>query len=675
MDLLKSKIFPFLGRVRKVFADSLFFVFKIFRSGRKNIPAANTDLDKKLVYSLSKTKIPGWRQMHHLKRVLSKKESRVINFLIFFIILNLAFIGFNFGRSHLKAVPVAGGQYSEGLIGAPARINPLYESLNDADSDISRLIYSSLFKYGENGELVKDLADDYQISADGTTYTIKIKNDVRWHHGEKLSADDIVFTFAAIKNPAYNSPLRFSFEGVEITKQDDRTVVFKLSEKYAPFLGLLTFGILPEGLWDQISPESASLAKLNLEPIGSGPYEFKSLSKDKSGNIKIFNLTVNKNYYGQKPYLKEISFKFYGDQTEAISALNNNDVDGLNYLPKENKNDLIARNSLNFHQLNLPRIKAVFFNQEKNKFLKEVKTRQALAYSSPRNEIIDKALSGSARPVTGPILPDNFAYDSAVEKFDFNLDKAAALLAEAGWKKEIITKEEIDSLQAKQKKATTSKDVLTDEEKIKIDLGEGTWLSREIKQAVSKTTTKTTTKQVPAPTPKKEYLTIKLTIIDNDEDAAIAEIIKENWEKLGVKTEIEPIPSKEIQTGTIKPRAYEALLFSQQVGNDPDAYVFWHSSQAGAGGLNLSNYKSEEADKMLEEGRTTVNANERIADYKKFQEIIATDTPAVFLFSPYYTYVQNKKIKGFAVKSIATPSDRFADVSRWYTKTGERLEW
>jgi len=117
------------------------------------------------------------------------------------------------------------------------------------------------------------------------------------------------------------------------------------------------------------------------------------------------------------------------------------------------------------------------------------------------------------------------------------------------------------------------------------------------------------------------------------------------------------------------------LLFSEQVGNDPDVYVFWHSTQVGTNGLNLSNYKNEDVDKVLEDGRTNVDKTQRLADYQQFQTLLTNDAPAIFLFSPYYNYVQNKKIKGFAVKSIAQPADRFTDMADWYTKTGERLEW
>jgi peptide/nickel transport system substrate-binding protein len=666
MGLFKRNKTPLFARVKNFFANSIFFVGKFFSSHKIN-RVDNASYDKKLVYSLSKSKIPNLTQLKHLGKTLSKEEFAWLNFFIFFIILNLGWLGFNAAQNHLRSVPVVGGQYREGLIGSPVHINPLYTNLSDVDNDISRLIYSSLFKYDANGQLIGDLAESYQVSADGKTYTIKLKDGARWQNGDKLTADDVIFTFEDITNPAYNSPLRASFSGVDASKQDDKTVVFTLTENYAPFLSLLTFGILPQSVWAQIDPPSAPIAEGNLKPLGSGPYEFKSLTKDKSGDIKTYTLTINKNYYGQKPYLKDIVFKFYGSIPETISALNDNSIDGLSNLTQGDRANLIAKNSINFNQLNLPRLKAIFFNQVKNPALKDVQVRKALSFATPKQKIIDQAENGNAKVADGPIPDNSYAFNSGIEKYSFDLNHAASILDAAGWKKLTVSTNDITLLKAK----NASSSVLSDDEKTELALGEGVWLYQD--QPVAKTTTVKNSKAPIATV--RNYLIVNLSIVDDDENNQIASIIKDSWEKLGVKTLISPVPVKDIQAGIVKPKNYEALLFSEQIGNDPDVYIFWDSTQAGANGLNLSNYKNEEADKVLEDGRTNLDPKQRIADYQQFQTIITNDAPAVFLFSPYFNYVQNKKFKGFAVKSIATPADRFSNITDWYVKTGERLEW
>jgi len=658
VDLLKSKIFPLLNKIKKFFLKTILFVFRIFKKKEKMPKSDYVDFDKKLVYSLSRSKIPSLRQIKHAGKVLSKKELLAVRFLSFFILLNLIFLGSIFFKNHLIVGPIVGGEYVEGLVGTIKYVNPLYSSISDVDSDVSRLVYSSLFRYNKNGELVHDLAKDYQISEDGKVYTFQIRDDVYWHYGEKLTVDDIIFTFNAIKNPSYASSLRLGFAGVRIEKKDETHINFVLSEKYAPFLELLTFGIIPQELWIQITPESANLAELNLKPIGSGPYKFKSLIKDKSGNIRAYNLTLNEGYYGQNPYIKDLTFKFFINFTEAVSALNENIVDGISYLPNENKNDLVARDSLNFHKLNLPQIKAIFFNQEKNENLAEIKVRKALALAINKETLVSGVLEGEAGIADGPILFGSFAYNQEKEKYNFNKEEAEKLLDEVGWKKINISREEVEEINIKEETSTSTEDKISIEEENKKAMGPGDWRGKNVSDKKG-----------------TEYLIVFLTTIDDEENQKVAEAIKRYWEDIGVKIVLNMVPVSQIQSTVIEPRDFESLFFGQVVGHDPDSYVFWHSSQVGEGGLNLSNYANDDVDKMLEEGRLTLNKDERIEKYKKFQEIIANDIPAIFMYSPFYTYIQSKKIKGFETINISSPSDRFADINEWYIKTGRRLAW
>lgn len=661
MGLLKSKI----SKEKESLAPFFSGVSSFFSKKKKTISLASGEMDKKLVYSLSKSKMPSWQQIKYVGRVLTPKEFLTVKIFSFLIILSLGFLGFNFYHKHLKTTPVLGGKYTEGLVGAPQRINPLYSSINDADADISRLIFSSLFKFDVSGNPEKDLVDDYQISDDGKTYTFKIKSGAHWQDGNPLTVEDVFFTFQAIKDPAYNSPLKPSFTGIEAKIEGDNTIIFTLPEKYAPFLNLLTFGVMPAKIWGQIPPQSAPLADLNLRPIGSGAYKVKSWSKDKSGNIKIYNLTVNDDYYGKKPYIKDLVFKFFGNFTEAINALNNGETDGLSYLPKNEKSSLVAKSSLNLNKLAMPKIKAIFFNGEKNPALYDLKVRQALAYVSPREKIINDILGSEASPAYGPIPSESFAYNPNLEKYDFNLEKSTVLLSGAGWKKDNWTEADITALKEKEDKATSTS-ALTEEEKMKIAWGAGQWLFKEeLIDKKDKKNTKT----------KRTYLSISLTVLDDEESANTARLIMQAWEQLGIKVSLDLVSVSQVQASVIKPRNYEAILFSELLGNDPDSYFFWHSSQAGEGGLNLSNYKNEEADKLLEEGRVALTKQERIDDYQKFQAMVNQDAAAIFLYSPFYTYPQGKRVKNFGVKTVATPADRFADINEWYVKTGQRFVW
>jgi len=649
-----QKIKIFFAYIRKLSVN--FFSILAAKLNLKIKPADETgssrqsELDKKLVYSLSKSRIPTLKQLKYLKIFLNRQELWLIRVSLVIILISVSAFSVRFYYNHLEIVPVAGGAYSEGIVGSPKYINPLYSSLSDTDSDLERLIYSSLFKVGVKNEPVKDLAEDYEISPDNKSYLIKIRKNAKWHGGQNLTADDVVFTFRSIKNADYKSPLRLRFSGVDIEKVDDNTVRFKLSEPYAAFLSLLTFGIMPQEMWLDIPPGSAHLAELNIKPIGSGPYEFKSLVKDKNGNIKSYNLIASKDYYSGEAKVTDLKILFFPAITEAITALDDGSIDGLNRLPRSYAGEIMGKSSVNIHEISLPQLMAVFFNQQTNLALKEKKIRQALSLAIDKEKIINQGTEEKARKIDGPILPDNFAFDPDVKKYDFDAAAAAKLLDESGWVLKNISGADLE----KAKLDAAAKDQKTKEAaQATVAAGEGVWRVKDNK-----------------------FFSIKLTTVNTPENSRVAEMIKNDWQtNLNVKVTSDLIEADKIQAETIKPRNYEALFYGEILGGDPDVYAFWHSSQAGSVGLNLSNFNNKDADKLLEDARLIADTAKRKDYYRKFQEIVADEAPAVFLYSPLYLYPQAKMIKNFSVTSLIVPSDRFNKISEWYINTDKKIVW
>lgn len=650
MDASNESNFNFIKKAKNK-------IVNFFNFFKNNKIRQQTQLDQKLIYSLSKSKVPNLKQFKYFNFYLNKFEKIVFyaSFLVFFA--SLGFLGFSFYKNNLIVVPAFGGEHSEALIGYPKYINPLYSSVSDADSDITSLIFSSLFKRNSSADLINDLTTDYFISEDAKTYTFNIREDAVWHNGEKLSAKDIVFTFNAIKNEQYKSPLRSRFLGVKIEEAGDYQIKFILEQPYTPFVELLTFGILPHNLWAEISPGTASLSELNLWPIGSGPYKFKSAIKDKkSGRIKEYYLVVNDEYYGKKPYIEKINFLFFVNYEEAINALNQNIVNAISYLPQEYHSQIVSKESYNFHRIILPQITTIFFNQKNNEVLKDKDFRRALAIAINKEEI-EKNFDGQISMIDGPFLPDSFGYNPDIKKYDFNQVEARKIFDEKDWKIAEINEEDLKTAQAEIEAlaASSSEDQIDSpeikslEEKLKI--GQGNWRQKD-----------------------GQYLKIKLSGVDNRENRAVLESVKNYWEKIGVKTELEFYSPESVQSDFIKPRNFEALFYSQILGQDPDPYVFWHSSQANTG-LNLSDFENKDLDKLLEEARTSMNYDLRAENYKKFQEIITNEIPAIFMYSQTYTYLQNKKVKGFDVKKIINPYNRFANIFDWYITIKKKLSF
>jgi len=648
VNSLKSKITTIFKNAKIFLVNFLTKIIPGKKEINENNISSQTELDKKLIYSLSKSKIPNLRQIKYLKRYLSPREKWIMRISFIVIFFSLLFLAYNIYTTKLQLVPIEGGKYVEGLIGSPKYINPLYAQASDVDSDMEYLVFSRLFKRDVESSLKNDLVKNYSVSDDGKIYSFEIRDDIKWHTGESLTADDVIFTFHAIKDIQYNSPLRSSFSGVDIEKTGDYAFNFLLSEPYAPFLELLTFGILPGDLWFSFMPESASLAELNLKPIGSGPYKFKSLIKDKAGRIREINLVLNNDYYGEKPLVEEVSFVFFDSFEESIQALNDNKINGISYLPPNASESLVSIDSLQLHKMNLPQVNALFFNQE-IEILKNKEIKQVLAYAINKNQIISDDLNGEARIVQGPILSSSFAYNNEIKKYNFDIEEAKKILDEDGWEIEKVSQEDLAI--AEENKENEDEDLKEDALE-KLLVGEGQWLKKDGK-----------------------YLVLNLTTVEIDENIKIANRIQEYWQSIGVKTNLNIVSPVEIQPEIIIPRKYDVLLYGQILGNDPDLYVFWHSSQASEIGLNLSNYENKDLDKILEEARLSSDTEFRKEKYYEFQKIILDDLPAVFLYSPYYTYVQDKKIKGFEIKNILMPRDRFSNISNWYIKTGKRIVW
>lgn len=531
-------------------------------------------------------------------------------FLVFIFVGSLFSWGVLFYYSKTKAIASYGGEYIEGSVGQPQYINPILAQSNDTDRDLTQIIYNSLLKYDEKGKLIPDLAESYDISDDKTTYTLHLRNGVQWHDGESFSASDVMFTVDLISDPAYKSPLRSNWQGIESRQIDEDTVQFQIKTPYVGFLNNLTFGILPKHIWESIEPEKTLLTPINLTPIGTGPFKYSQFQKDSKDNILSYKLVANPNYFEGKPYLSKITFNFYSDEDSLIDAYNRKEVMGISNLSSLKTKNIKLSQSTVIHTFNTPRYFSVFINQTKSVPLASDEVRTALDLATNREEIINGVLDGKGVSVYSPFLPGMIGYSSDI-KTDFDLEKARKLLDENGWK--------------------------TGEDGIRKK--------------------------------SNDRLEINLVTTDWEELSKTAEILRSQWEKIGAKVNVTSLSISDIQQNYIKPREYEALLFGQVLSADPDPFSFWHSSQKKDPGLNLSLFGKDDTDKLIDDGRTEFDPEKRNQLYLEFQKKLAEETPAIFLYSPSYIYPVNKSVQGIGIETLISPSKRFCDISHWYMKT------
>ncbi len=566
--------------------------------------------------------MPSWRQLHYIPGVLSRTEQRVVLGLIGVIIVAAGVIGVRVWQLHVVSVPAHGGDYIEGLVGEPTYINPLYAGANEVDLDLTRLVYSGLMRATPEGAVVPDLAENVEVSEDGKVITAVLREGLRFHDGQPLTSDDVLFTFEAIQNPAYKSVHAATFRGVTVAATDERTVTFTLSEPYAPFLTALTIGILPAHVWRDVPPQSANLAEFNLKPIGSGPFKFKAFSRDQLGGIHSYTFERFTGGGGMSPFVNRIVFRFYADYESAAEAFRGRQIDGLGFAPTTLRDRLRARNDAREYVLAIPQYTALFFNQNHAAVLKDPQVREALTIAIDRERIIRDALDGAGELVDGPVFAGFAGVTSTPARAALDPAHAAELLEKAGWK-----------------------------------MPEG--------GGVRVKTTKDSKGRVTATT----TLTLTLTTVQRDETSAAVKAVAEAWQGIGVDVKVDEVPAARMQRDVIKTHAYDVLLYGQILGRDPDPFPFWHSSQSGEGGLNLALYGNRNADALLEAARKEQDVAKRGQLYTQFAELVVRERAAVFLYRPLYPYFVTNSVKGIRADEIAVPADRFAGIADWYIKT------
>lgn len=570
-----------------------------------------------LKYTLFKKRfnLPSLREIVYVLRNMGAVK-KLLFFVFFIALLFSAFsILVNLNNRLLVDSPSYKGTLKEGIVGTPRFINPVL-AVSDPDRDMVSLVYSGLMRPDNQGNLIKDMAESMEVSEDGLEYTFKLKEDLKWHDGEPITSDDIIFTIEKTKDPAMKSPKRASWEGVSAEKIDNLTLKFTLKKPYSPFLENTILGILPKHLWSKITSEQSISSNLNIAPIGSGPYKIKEIKRDSSGIISSYELAANEDFALGKPFIKKLALKFYPSEVSLLKAYRDKEIESVNAINPSSV-DSIKRNDNVVNEFFLPRVFGVFFNQNNAKIFAEAEVRSALNKAVDRQKIIEEALSGFGARLYHPIPPGAFGAVNTAEEDSFSPQEAVDILERNGWKMN-----EEEGVMEKKKKNETLR------------------------------------------------LSFSISTSDLPELKQTADILKSSWESIGAKVEVKIFEIGDLNQNIIRPRRYDSLLFGEITGRDPDPFVFWHSSQRNDPGLNIALYTNITADRLLEEARTTQDKQERENKYTEFQEEVSKDVPAIFIFSPSFIYVTPQGLKGLEkMKEVVVSSERFSMIHTWYTST------
>lgn len=516
-------------------------------------------------------------------------------------------------RYYQAAQPVDGGILTEGVSGAFTTANPVYAT-GAVDTSVSRLVFASLMKYDSDGVLIGDLARDIKVNNPGNKYTVTLKDNISWHDGTALTADDVVFTYDVIKHADAKSPLRPNWQGVDIKALNDKTVQFIIPHPLASFPHSLTTGIIPKHLLDNIPLSQLRTVSFNTtSPIGSGPFIWESLQvqgQNADDREEQIGLVANPDYHGGAPKIDRMIIRAVHNEDRLMELFQSQQLTaaaGLDETPENLANDLAIK------EYNIPINGQVnVFLKTSEKVLKDKKVRQAIAMATNKQEIIQ----GLGYPVidsTQPLLRIHTGYSDKQEQIDFNLAKAQSTLAKAGWKP-----------------------------------GEDGVLTR-----------------------RGERLSFRVYALNSNEFAGVTQNLQKQWRRVGVDAEVILQNQEELQT-TIAFHSYDVLVNGITLGSDPDVYAYWHSSQAdlrSPNRLNFSEYESAKADFALEAGRARADEGLRKVKYKPFLEAWREDAPAIALYQPRYLYLTRGTIHGFEPSQINSPPDRYANVEQWQIRT------
>jgi peptide/nickel transport system substrate-binding protein len=520
-----------------------------------------------------------------------------------------------FQRGYTLSAPVSGGVYAEAVNGPVETLNPLYATTS-AEVASSKLIFSSLFDYDSTGHLRGDLATSLKVDPNGLDYTVTLRPSSKWHNGDPVTVQDVIFTVGLMKDPSVRavSSLRQAWRDVMVTPVGESAVKFTLPNPNAAFPHALTFAVLPQQVLKDIEPNLLRESSFSTAPVGSGPFQIKRFQLvNQSEDRKIVHMSAFPDYYKGEPKLNRFQLHVYGSDKAILNALRTGEVNAVADIDSHNLSEV---NQSHYQILPKPVNSGIYalFNTT-GAILKDKPVRQALQAAANTAELRKKLggdrhsmdLPFADRQLLGTDIPKAPPYDQA---------KAGTLLDQAGW-----------------------------------IIGNG--------------------KRMKAGQPLKLRM---VTVADDVYEPTLKELA-DQWRQIGVETEllvIDPADQSQDFTQILKDRDYDVLINRLNIGGDPDVYAYWHSSQATPLGKNYSNYSNSISDTALSSALTKPEPVERDTRYKAFARQWIDDAPAIGLYQANMYYVHSKNIQTILDdENIVSPIDRYGSVIHWAVERGQ----
>lgn len=502
--------------------------------------------------------------------------------------------------------PATGDALVVGSIGEPSTLVPLLAS-DSSSHDVAGHIYNGLLRYDKNLKLEGDLAESWDVSSDGLTITFHLRKGVKWHDGEEFTSRDVLYTYRVTIDPKTPTAYADAFKQVKSAVALDR-YTFRVSydKPFAPAMESWGMEILPAHLLEGKDITKSELAR---HPVGTGPYIFREWV---AGQKLV--LEANRDYYEGRPYIDRYIYRIIPDNSTMYMELKSGSLDmmGLSPVQFQRQTDTKEFRSC-FNKYRYPSSSYTYLGYNlRHPLFSDRRVRQALTMAINKDEIVHGVLLGMGQVAHGPYKPGTWAYNPRIRDFDYNPERARALLAEAGWR-------EVN--------------------------GDGVLM--------------------------KEGKPFRFTILTNQGNAErlkTAQIVQRRLKKIGIDVRIRVIEWASFLSQFIDKGNFEAVMLGWTIGPDPDLFDIWHSSKTGPKELNFVGYKNPEVDRLLEQGRGTFDQEERKRCYYRLQDILAEDQPYTFLYVPDALPVVSARFRGIE----PAPAGIGYNLIKWYVPKEEQ---
>lgn len=513
------------------------------------------------------------------------------------------------GINDVTQASVSGGTYAEGVIGDIRSLNPLYAS-SSAEVSLSKLIFSSLYRYDQSGTLHRDLASSINIDSKASNYTVTIRRDASWQDGAPVVADDVIYTIGTIKDPEarVSSSLQNNWRDVTVKKIDDYTVKFTLPS-YASFPHALTFPILPSHLLEDVPTASLDENEFSQSPVGSGPFSFKLLQNAQAvKSEKVVHLLANKEYYEGAPRVNRFEVHAYQSHEDLVRALKADELSGATDVMGS---DVVDVSNNHYVKSSYPINNGVYALMNNARGVFEDKNVRKAVQLSLDTQAIRRAAGDNVQPLYLPYISDQVKTVALPLPPMKNIKEAQSLLKKQKWK-------QVNNI----------------------------W------------------------TKKGKELSFTITTTKNDQYERVANEVARQLREQGMQVQVsvvdDSLTSSNFVGDILQRRNYEMLVYELQIGADPDVYAYWHSSQIGNSGYNFTSYQNDIADAALISARDRVETKLRDTKYALFARQWLADAPAIGLYQQVFVYLHKPSTVAIPDSArFVSPDNRYNRVQDW----------